>query len=180
MTVATTSTTLSQATAHNVTMLNENLSQAESENTKLKDEIIIMKEEMNKQRKVECDMLPLKISILEQQKQLHDVKMECFTEIEKMANKMKMVEKHLEIASQVNQRMRSLQVKIEDIDRWRIMEKNVPSILPFIKKYEISFHTLATTECQDLASRFEENARQNLVGMMDLYEKSIYGIQKYI
>ena len=30
VTVATTSTTLSQSTAHNVTMLNENLSQAES------------------------------------------------------------------------------------------------------------------------------------------------------
>ena len=40
VTVATTSAALSQATAHNVTMLNENLSQVESENIKLKDEII--------------------------------------------------------------------------------------------------------------------------------------------
>ena len=39
---------LSQSTAHNVTMLNENLSQAESENIKLIDEIISLKEEMNK------------------------------------------------------------------------------------------------------------------------------------
>ena len=45
-----------------------------------------------------------------------------------------------------------------------------------IKSYDINFHTLATSECQELASRFEENARQNLAGMMDLYEKSIYDI----
>ena len=44
VTVATTSKTLSQATSHNVTMLNEKLSQAKSENTKLKDEIISLKE----------------------------------------------------------------------------------------------------------------------------------------
>ena len=35
--VATTSATLSQATTHNVTILNEKLSQAESDNKKLKD-----------------------------------------------------------------------------------------------------------------------------------------------
>ena len=66
MTTSTTSTSLSQATAHNVTILNEKLSQAESENAKLKDEIISLKEEMNKWRKLECDMTPLKVSILEQ------------------------------------------------------------------------------------------------------------------
>ena len=81
MIVETTSETFSQATACNVTMLNEKLSQAESENTKLKDEIISLKEEMNKQKKVECDLTPLKGSILEQHEKLHDVKMECFTEI---------------------------------------------------------------------------------------------------
>jgi cell division protein FtsB len=66
MTVATSSSTLSRATSHNVTMLNEKLSKAESENNKLKDEIMSLKEEMNKRRKVECDMTPLKVSILEQ------------------------------------------------------------------------------------------------------------------
>ena len=121
-------------------------------------------------------MTPLKLSILEQHEQLHDVKMECFTEIQKMANKMKMVEKHLEFVSQTNQRMRSLQIKIEDLVKWRSMEKNVPSSLPMIKSYDINFDTLATTKCQDLASRFEENARQNLARMMELYEKSIYDI----
>ena len=103
--------------------------------------------------------------------------MECFTKIQKMAYKMKMVEKHLEIVSQTNQRMRSLQAKIEDLDEWRNNEKNPPSSLLVIKRYDISVHTLATTDCQDLASIFEENARQNLVGMMELYDKSIYEIQ---
>jgi predicted nucleic acid-binding Zn-ribbon protein len=116
VTVARTSTSLSQATAHNVTILNEKISQAESDNNKLKDEIINLKEEMNKRRKVECDMTPLKEIILEQQEHLHDVKMECFTVIQKMADKMKMVEKHLEIVSQTNQRMRAFQAKIEDLD----------------------------------------------------------------
>ena len=41
--VATTSATLSQATTHNVTMLNEKLTQDESNNNKLKDEIISLK-----------------------------------------------------------------------------------------------------------------------------------------
>ena len=39
---------------------------------------------------------------------------------------------------------------------------------------------MATTECHDLASRFKENARKNLAGMMDLYERSTYDIQRYI
>ena len=48
MIVVTDSTTLAQATAHNVTILNQNLSQAKYENVKLKDEIISLREEMNK------------------------------------------------------------------------------------------------------------------------------------
>ena len=151
MTVATTSTTLSQATVHNVIVLNENLSQAESDNNKLRDEIISLKEEINKRSKVECDMTALKMSILEQQERLDDVKMECFIAIQKMADKMKSVEKHLEIIAQTNHRMRSLQAKIEDIEEWRSKENNVPSSLPIIKSYDISVHTLATTKCQDLA-----------------------------
>ena len=68
----------------------------------MKDEIISLKEEMNTQRKVECEMTPLKENILEQQEKLHDVKMECFTEIQKMDDKVKVLEKHLEIVSQIN------------------------------------------------------------------------------
>ena len=41
--VATTSIGLSQATAHNVTIMSEKLSQAESDNDKLKNEIISLK-----------------------------------------------------------------------------------------------------------------------------------------
>ena len=81
--------------------------------------------------------------------------MECFTVIQKMANKIKMVEKHLEIVSQTNQRMKALQAKIEYIEEWRNMKNNVPSSLPVIKSYDISLHILATIECQDLASKFE-------------------------
>ena len=155
LTIAIALTTLSQDTTHNVTVLNEKLSQAELDNNKLKDEIISLKEEMNKRRKVECDMTLLKASILEQQEKLHDVKMECFTVIQKMANKMKMVEKHLEIVSKTNQRMRALQAKIEDLEEWRNMEKNVHSIVPVIKSCDINLHTLDNTKCQDLASTFE-------------------------
>jgi septal ring factor EnvC (AmiA/AmiB activator) len=170
--VETTSASLSQATAHNDRLLNEKLSQVESDNNKLKDEIISLKEEMHKRRKVECDMTPLRSSILEQQDKVHDVKMKCFTAMQKMADKMKMVEKHLEIVSKTNQRMASLQAKIENLEQWRYREKNVPCKLLVIKSYDISVHTLATTKCQDLASRFEENTKHNLARMMDLYEKS--------
>ena len=62
--VATASTSLSQDTAHNVTILNEKLSQAESDNNKLKDEIISLKAEVSKRRKVECDTTLLQASIL--------------------------------------------------------------------------------------------------------------------
>ena len=88
-----------------------------------------------------------------------------------MDEKVKAPEKHLEIVSQINLKMESLPVKIEELDRWRNMEKSVPSILPEVKTCDIRLHTLATSECQELASKFEEKARQNLVGMMELYEK---------
>ena len=39
---------------------------------------------------------------------------------------------------------------------------------------------MATKECQDLASQFEENAKKDPAGMMDLYEKTTYDIQIYI
>ena len=125
-------------------------------------------------------MTSLKENIIEQQEQLHDVKMECFTEVQKMDDKVKVLEKHLEIVSQINLKMRSLQVKIEELYKWRSIKKNIPSSLPVIKSYDISLHTLDTTECQELASRFEEKVRQNLTGLMELYDKSIYDIQRYV
>ena len=80
-------------------MLSDKLSQVELDNDKLKNEIISLKLEVNKRRKVECDTTPLQASILEQQEKLYDVKMQCFNEIKKMADKVKLIEKHLEIAS---------------------------------------------------------------------------------
>ena len=93
-----------------------------------------------------------------------------------MVDKVKVLEKHLEIVSRINLKIESLQIKFKDLDKLRNMEKNVPSSLPVIKTYDISLHALAISECQKLASRFEERARQNLLGMMELSEKSIYDI----
>jgi predicted RNase H-like nuclease (RuvC/YqgF family) len=178
--VATASSALTQATAHNITVLNEKLLETESENLKLKDEIISLREEMKKRRKVEDNIISLKENILEQQEQLHDVKVECFTEIQKMAEKVKALEKHLEIVSRINLKMESLQAKIEELDKWRNMEKNVPSSLPAVKAYDIRLHTLATNECQELASKFKEKARQSLAGTMEVYGKSVHDVQRYL
>ena len=123
VTVATASNVVTQATAHNITVLNEKLLETDSENLKLKDEIISLWEEMKKRRKMEENLILLKWSILEQQEQLHDVKVECFTKIQKMAEKVKALEKHLEIVSQIKLKMESLQTKIEELDKWRNMDK---------------------------------------------------------
>ena len=95
--------------------------------------------------------------------------MECFNEIRKMVNKVKMIEKHLEIVSQTYQMTRNLQAKIIELEERRSTEKNIHSSLPRVKSYDITVYSMATEECQDLASRFEENARKDLAGMMDLY-----------
>ena len=81
-----------------------------------------------------------------------------------MVDKIKYLEKHLEIASQINQKMESLQIKVEEMHKWRNMEKYVPSGLPRIKDYDIRLQTLATNECQDTASKFEEKVKQVLQG----------------
>ena len=159
VTVATSTVALTEATAHNITILNEKLLGPEYENLKRRDEIIILREEIKKRRKVEDSMIPLTDNILEQQEQRHDVKVECFTEIQKMAEKVKALEKHLEIVSQTNLKMESLQTKIEDLDKLRNMEKNVPSSLPTVRAYDIRIHTLATNECKELASKFKEKER---------------------
>ena len=135
---------------------------------------------MNKRIKVEDNIIPLKENILEQQELLHDVKVECFMEIQKMAEKVKALEKHLEIVSQTNLKMESLQTKIEELAKWRNMEKDVPSSLPVVKAYDIRLHTLDTNECQELTSKFKEKVRQSLVGMMDVYDRTIYNVQRYI
>lgn len=135
---------------------------------------------MKKRRKVDDNLVPLKENIMEQQEQLHDVKVECFIEIQNMANKVKDLEKHLKIVRQINQKMESLQTKIEELDRWRNTKKNVPSVLPTIIDYDTRLHSLATNECQELDSKFESEARQSLAGMMNVYEKSVQDVQKYL
>ena len=101
-------------------------------------------------------MILLKENILEQQDNLYDVKVECFKEIQKMEEKVKSLEKHLDIVSQINLKMDSLQAKIEELDKQRNMDKNIPSIIYVVKAYAISLHTLATNECQELACKLEE------------------------
>ena len=61
-----------------------------------------------------------------------------------MAEKVKALKKHLEIVSQINLKIESLQTKIEELHKWRNMEKNVSSSLLAVKAYDIKLHTLAT------------------------------------
>ena len=162
ITVATTSVALSQATVHNVTMLSEKLSQARSDNNKLKEEVISLREEIHKRRKVDDETTPLRATILNQHEKLYDVRMKCFDKVKKMADKVKMIKKHLDIVSQTQQRMRNLQEKIIELDEWRSIEKDIPNRIPSVKSYDIIVYSMAMEECQDLASRFEENARKDL------------------
>lgn len=161
-------------------MLSEKLSQAESDNNKLKEEVINLKVEIHKWRKVDDETTPLQATILDQHAKLYDVRMECFDKVKKMADKVKMIEKHLDIVSQTHQKMRGLQGNIIELDEWRSTKKDIPNSLPSVKIYDIIVYSMAMEECQDLASWFEENARKDLAGMMDLYEKTTYDIQRYI
>ena len=122
----------------------------------------------------------LRETILDQHAELYDVRMECFDRVKKMDDKVKMIEKHLDIVSQTHQKMRDLQEKIIELDESRSTKMNIPNSLPLVKSYDIIVYTMATEECQDLASWFEENSRKDLAGMMDLYENTTYDIQRYI
>ena len=135
---------------------------------------------MKKRRKVDDNLVPLKEKIMEQQEKLHDIKVECSIEVQKMEDIVKSFETHLEIVSQMNLKIESLQTNIEELDRWGNMEKRVLSGLPIIKDYDIMLHNLDTNECQELASKFEEMTRQSLAGMMDVYQKSVQDVQKYL
>ena len=76
--------------------------------------------------------------------------------------------------------MRDLQGKIIELNEWRSTKKDIPNSLPSVKSYDITVYSMATEECQDLASRFEEDSIKDLARMMDLYEKTTYDIQRYI
>ena len=90
---------------------------------------------------------------------LHDAKTECFAEVQNMIDMLKAFEKNLEVAFQIHRSMESLQVKIEELDEWWSSEKNVLDGLPTLKPYDITLHTLATHEFQELASKFEEKVK---------------------
>ena len=95
-------TTLTQVLAHNISMLNEKVMEVELENQKLNGELISLREEMKKMRKVDDHIVSLKEKILEKQEKPHDVTVECFTEAQKMANKIKSSKKNIDIASLIN------------------------------------------------------------------------------
>jgi hypothetical protein len=63
---------------------------------------------MKKRIKVDDNLVPLKENILEQQENVHDVKLECFIKLQKMEEKVKALENYLEIVSQINLKMESL------------------------------------------------------------------------
>ena len=65
--------------------------------------------------------------------------MECFDKVNKMVDIVKMIEKHLDIVLQTHQRMRNLQENIIELDEWRSTEKDIPSSLPLVKRYDIQF-----------------------------------------
>ena len=65
--VATISTTLTQDTAHNISVLNENILENESENLRSKDELLSLREEMKKRRKVDDNLVPLNEKIMWQE-----------------------------------------------------------------------------------------------------------------
>jgi len=128
-------------------VLSEKLSQAESDNHKLKEEVINLKAEIHKRRKVDDETTPLRTTILDQHAKLYDVRMECFDKVKKMADKVKMIEKHLDIVSQTHQKMRDLQEKIIELDEWRSTKSDIPNNLPSVKSYDITVYSMATEEC---------------------------------
>ena len=83
-------------------------------------------------------------------------KFNIFTDVHKMATIIKDLEKHSENASQVYQNMESLRTKIEELDEWRNLEKNVLGGLPIIKAYDIRMHTLSTKNAKNLLQNLKK------------------------
>ena len=119
MLISTTYVALTQASVHNISILNEKLTKAESKNKKLEEENINLKVEVSKNQKVDDHFNSLKEGILVEQELLHDAKTECFVEVQMMVDMLKALEKHLEVASQIHRSLESLQVKIEELEEWR-------------------------------------------------------------
>ena len=125
MLISTTFFTMTQASVYNISMLNEKLAAVESKNKKIEEENTNLRVEVSKKQKVDDHLNSLKESILIEQELLHEAKTECFAEVQKMVDMLKVLEKYLEVASQIHQSMESLQAKIEELEEWRNVEKNV-------------------------------------------------------
>ena len=80
-------------------MLCEKLSWVESNNYKIKEEVISLREEIHKLRKVDDETTLLRATNLNQHENIYDVRMECFEKVKKMVDKVKLIEKHLDIVS---------------------------------------------------------------------------------
>ena len=93
MLISTTSSTLNQASVHNISIINGKLVEVESRNKKLEEENINLKDGVNKKRKVDDHLNSLKESILIEQEFLHDSKTECFAEVQKMVDMLKDLKK---------------------------------------------------------------------------------------
>jgi hypothetical protein len=93
---------------------------------------------------VDDETTPLRTTILNQHAKIYDVRMECFDKVKKMVDKVKMIEKHLDIVSQTHQKMRDLQEKIIELDEWRSTKRDIPNNLPSVKSYDITVYTMAT------------------------------------
>ena len=69
--------------------------------------------------------------------------MECFDKVKKMVDKVKMIEKHLDIVSQTHQKMRDLQGKTIELDEWKSTKRDIPNSLPLVKSYDIIVYSMA-------------------------------------
>ena len=125
-------------------------------------------------------LIPLRENILVEQELLHDAKVECFAEVQKMEDIIKALKKHLENASQVYQNMESLQTNTKELDEWKNIDNNGGCGLLIIKAYDIILHTLATDECEEIASKFQEKVKQSLVGIIKVYTNNIQDMKKNI
>lgn len=97
-----------------------------------------------------------------------------------MVDALKDLEKHMETASQIYHNIESVQEKIEGLEEWNNFEKNVPSDMSMIKSYDIILHTLATNECQELVSKFEERFKQSIAGIMQVYIDNVQDMHEDI
>ena len=82
-------------------LLTKNLNKTIEESIKEDGVWILSDTECKVDKKVDDETTPLRASILKQHEKIYDVRMECFDKVKKMADKVKVIEKHLGIVSQI-------------------------------------------------------------------------------